>query len=76
MTRVVSVIFNVDADSLIWFVDENDNFAMSLSPEDFFGWIENAEELIINFLKRMLFYLDEQSQDTVITSMVLALKNT
>ena len=76
MSRIISITFSVDADTLIWFVSGNDNYSTALPSQEFVEWIENAEELITNFLRCMLFHLDEHMQDTVvITSMVQALKN-
>ena len=75
MVIIINITFSENADTLISFVDENDNYTITLRSQEFFEWVEHAEALVDNFLRSILFCLDEYTQDTLITSMVLILKN-
>ena len=75
MVIVTNIIFTENTNTLISFIDEADNFTTTVLSQEFFEWVNDAETLINNFLRLLVVSLDQYTQDTLIQSMLLLLKN-
>ena len=59
----------------IWILFTRDNYETYLSPNEFYEWVPNAENLMETFLRDLCMYMDEGDKDMMIVSFVLMLRS-
>ena len=75
MSAIISIIFSVEAESIVRFIDGADDFIMTLPYREFTTWVENAEDMTRTFLRLLVNNLDEQGQNVAIDGIFVILRN-
>ena len=75
MSAIISIIFSVEIESIVRFIDRVDGFIMTLSYREFITWVENAEDMNRTFLRLLVNNLDEQEQHVIVDSIFVILRN-
>ena len=75
MSAIISIIFNNQAVVIVRFIDDEDNYIMTLTYREFVTWVVNAEEMMRVFLNTLVTNIDEQGQNASIDGVYVILRN-
>ena len=53
---------------------KEDNYETFLTPDEYYGWVDDAENRMVRFLMDCFVYMDEGMRDVTISSFVLMLR--